>query len=1405
MVMENPYTESQLTQGQQLMWLGQKLQPNVPLYNMIYTFIFDGVVDSSAFGRAFKALVEQDEHLRTVIVEEHGVPQPRVLPFIADGHSTLDLSDAVNPQVALESWVDKRRAQPFDMNEKLFDSVLLKLAADRFVWYFAQHHIIMDVGSSLVLYGHMARLYQQILAGEEAILGELPSYRDYREHEQALRQTPRYDKAHAYWQDILKQPSESLDFFGRKARSSEAGKRNARTDRLILQLDEADMAALQQLALQPGIRGFSPHLTYANIFTTLLIAYVYRLTHQPAIRLGMPLANRSNASFQQTLGLFIEVLSTYVQPNPEDTFRTLFQKVAAANLQALNNTLPGIASAEHNRAFEVLLNYITVQFPDFAGIPTETVWVHSGYGDGHHKLRLQVHDFSASGSLTFYFDFSSEHFSAAEQSRLSDLFMRVMRSCLSDITQPIVEIGLLSEAEDALLLRDFNATEQPFPAQQTVLDLFDEQVARTPEAIALSLGETRMSYAQLQAASHHLALALQSAGVHRGDMIPVCLPHSFELMAGLLALLRLGAAYVPLDPSYPDDRLYFILQDLPQSRLMLTTPELYTRFSETGRALFHISDLNLQAVAQPLRHAEPSDLAYLIYTSGSTGKPKGVLVHHEGLCNYLSWISPEYSDGRVRSFALYSSLAFDLTVTSLYVPLITGGSLRIYPDSAQGTVIREIFAENAVDVVKLTPSHLALLRDMDLRNTRIRKLIVGGEDFRTELAQAIDRQSNGRITLYNEYGPTEATVACMLHAYQPKQDIARSVPIGKPANNMRVYLLDAHLQPCPPGMIGELYLAGAGVARGYLNQPELTDERFLADPFVPGQRMYKSGDLGRWLASGQLEFLGRADSQVKVNGFRIELGEIESQLSAHPAISAVAVLAQTSPETVPEPQAPVRHCLRCGLASSFPGVNFDEAGVCNLCKAYDSYQDQAQQYFRDMGELEAIARQIKEQARGDCDCIALLSGGKDSSYMLHRLVDMGLRVLSFTLDNGYISDEAKANIRRATSALGVDHIFGETPFMNAIFVDSLKRYANVCNGCFKTLYTLAVNLAREKGISTIVTGLSRGQFFETRLTEEVFRSDNFDVRAIDESIARARKAYHQQDDIVSRSLDVDVFRDENLYQDIQFVNFYRYCDVDLDEVYAFLEGSGLWLRPSDTGRSTNCLINDAGIYVHKKRRGFHNYALPYSWDVRLGHKTREAAMAELDDDIDEKQVQRMLNEIGYNDSSQQQSGQTRLVAYYSASEELSAADLRAFLGRTLPDYMIPAHFVALEALPLTPNGKINTAALPEVLPGRDTLATSYVMPRNELEESLAQMWQEILHIERVGIHDSFFDLGGHSLPAIRISSRIQDQYEIDLPLDVFFSHATVAKLAEAIEEIMLRDIDALSDEEVLRLLNEDAD
>jgi uncharacterized protein YecE (DUF72 family) len=410
----------------------------------------------------------------------------------------------------------------------------------------------------------------------------------------------------------------------------------------------------------------------------------------------------------------------------------------------------------------------------------------------------------------------------------------------------------------------------------------------------------------------------------------------------------------------------------------------------------------------------------------------------------------------------------------------------------------------------------------------------------------------------------------------------------------------------------------------------------------------------------------------------------------------------------------------------------------------------------------------------------LYSGGKDSTYALSRLVELGARPLVFLFDNGFISGQAKENARRMADTLGLELVIGETPAMPAIFADSLARFSNVCNGCYKTIYTLATNLAVSRGIRHIITGLSRGQIFETRLAD-LYRRGVYDPETVDRVILDARKAYHRMDDAVSRTLDVRIFERFVDLDRVGYFYFYRYCDASLDEILNHLDRHTPWIRPADTGRSTNCLINQAGIYVHKAERGFHNYAMPYSWDVRLGHKRREAAVAELDDALDPTAIRDMLDRVGYQPRPASPND-TRLVAYYTSRDVIPSLELRRFLERSLPRDVIPSAFVRLDRMPLGPGGKVDRAALPQPESFRPTLAGAFVAPRTAIESLLAELWSDVLDVSPIGVHDDFFELGGDSMQCIQIVAAARKHDVVFAPRDVFV-HPTISALATAVTRL----------------------
>ncbi len=497
--------------------------------------------------------------------------------------------------------------------------------------------------------------------------------------------------------------------------------------------------------------------------------------------------------------------------------------------------------------------------------------------------------------------------------QLPGRFMRILEKALSNINVKLSEIDILTEREKQVFIRDFNDTSVQYPDVRRAHHLVEEQAERTRDAIAIrGAGEKRaFTYGQLMEAADELAFLLKEKGAAGGSIIGLPAEPCIEAVVGILGILKAGCAYLPMDPTYPEERFGFMLADSGAALLVGKREELnlvkkinrdlevidisadvstFSKNKTKGSREKTLKGFSGERPAAERKANEPDSPAYIIYTSGSTGRPKGVMVEHGGLVNYLSWARKSYLEpGAKNDFPLYSSLAFDLTVTSIYLPLISGNTLHVYRESEESgkLPIIEIVEANRVEVIKCTPTHLSLIADMEFQNSSVRTFIVGGEMLLTALAERIYEKFAGKITIYNEYGPTETVVGCMIHRFEPGPGASESVPIGAPSDNMQIHLLDRCGLPVPAGVLGEMVICGHGVAAGYLNRPELTAEKF---PQLEWGKSYRTGDLASRLPDGKMLFHGRIDQQVKIRGYRIEPAEIENRLLGHRDIKEAVVL-----------------------------------------------------------------------------------------------------------------------------------------------------------------------------------------------------------------------------------------------------------------------------------------------------------------------------------------------------------------------------------------------------------------------------------------------------------------------------------------------------------------------------------
>lgn len=875
-------THYPVTSAQRRLYLLQQLEDDSITYNLPSAYVLKDKLDVTKFKQALVRLTERHDMLRTSFDFRDGLPIQRV-------HSAVEIPLTIE-LVEKSEW--KQQIQSFIRPFDLFQTPLLRVGlfrtkSDEDLLVFDIHHIVADGLSLQILMQDLFSLYHE----EELTIPEI-QFTDFAVWYESYLQSGDMNKQEAYW---LEQYSDELPIlqlptdYPRVAVQSFAG------DRISFEISQTDRKLIEKLAKETGTTTFMVMLAVYNI---LLAKY----TGDERIIVGTPVSRRHHLELQKVIGMFVNTLAIKNEPTGNKTFYDFLDEVKENVLQAfehqdypfesLVDQLQVNRDLSRNPLFDTMLVMQSIddqqmQKGTFSVIPYDF-----DFQVAKFDVTMFVSEWNQDLSVTM--EYCTELFKRESVERMYKYFLTILREAAEKPNHQLCEIGMLAKEELDEIIYGWNQTATPYPKNQTVSLLFEKQVEQGPDRIALVQNAQELTYRELNDRANQLARALQQAGVTKEVVVGILLDHSFELVISMLAVMKAGGAYLPIDTQYPREQINYLLED-SQAQLVITKADLADLTDFSGRLI--VADEPALYEGDPSNLEKPADsdnLAYLIYTSGTTGKPKGTMITHQGLTNYICWAEKVYLEGEQLNFALYSSPAFDLTVTSIYTPLVSGNRMVIYSDENKATVIRRIVEDNQVDIVKLTPSHLHTLEGLDCSRSSIKKLIVGGEDLKAELAAKTVQRFNGGVKIYNEYGPTETVVGCMIYVFNQETDSKGSVPIGVPADNVQIYLLDPYLQPVPLGSIGEMYISGEGVARGYHNRADLTVERFLSNPYIPGARMYKTGDLARRLPDGNLAYIGRTDGQVKIRGYRVELADVESKLLEHPNISDAVVIVRTS-------------------------------------------------------------------------------------------------------------------------------------------------------------------------------------------------------------------------------------------------------------------------------------------------------------------------------------------------------------------------------------------------------------------------------------------------------------------------------------------------------------------------------
>ncbi|MBM7114700.1 non-ribosomal peptide synthase/polyketide synthase [Archangium primigenium] len=879
-----------LSFAQQRLWFLEQLEPGLATYNMAASVQLEGTLDVSALERGFQALVQRHESLRTTFRATEKEPVQVIHAEVALPLPVIDLAGL--PQAereAEERRLAREEAQrPFDLiRGPLLRLKLLKLEDTRHVLLLTMHHIVADGWSMGVLVREVGALYDAFSSGRSSPLPALSvQYADYAAWQRDWLQGEALETQLAYWRQQLAHAPKVLELPTDKPRPPVQSFRGATLTRLMPRTVSDALTALCQR------EGTTPFMALLAGFQTLLSRY----SGQTDIVVGTDIAGRTHADTEGLIGFFINQLVMRGDLSGDPTFRELLGRARHTALGAyahqdvpfeeLVRELNPERSLAHAPLFQVKLVLQNAPTSEVR-LPGLTVRsAESGTGAAKFDLTLAIHE-TAEG-LSCLCEYSTDLYEADTIARMFDHLQVLLEAAASHPEQRLSALPLLSESERQQVLVGWNDVRAEYPRDALAHQLFEAQAQRTPDAVAVQMGEDSLTYRQLDARANQLAHHLLSLGVGPDVRVGLCVERSLHMVVGLLGILKAGGAYVPLDPSYPAERLAFMLRD-SLTPILLTQEHLADELPVQSELLVLLDAewdtfIAAQPESSPQAPVLPEHLAYVIYTSGSTGTPKGTLLHHRGLCNTgLATASAHgfHPGSRVLQFAASS---FDASVCEVFSTLLAGACLVLASreDILPGAPLLSLLTSQRVSAVTLTPSVLSQLEPQQLPG--LETLISAGETCSPEL---LARWAPGRSFL-NAYGPTEVTIcASITGALQPGQPLS----IGRPLPNVQLFVLDAHLHPVPVGVPGELFVAGPGLARGYLGRPELTAERFVPNPFAShGERLYRTGDKVRRLADGQLEFLGRLDSQVKLRGFRIELGEVENALRAHASVHQAAVV-----------------------------------------------------------------------------------------------------------------------------------------------------------------------------------------------------------------------------------------------------------------------------------------------------------------------------------------------------------------------------------------------------------------------------------------------------------------------------------------------------------------------------------
>ena len=1435
-----------LSFSQRRLWFLDQLEPGSAFYNFPLAVPFNVAVNAAVLQRSINEIVRRHEALRTVFDQVDGEPVQVVLPEMTLPLDVVDLRtiDKESQNAELTRLAAELAQRPFDLaSGPLLRTTLLRRGPEDNVFLLVIHHIVSDGWSLGIFWRELVALYNAFYVSRPSPLPELPiQYADFAVWQRDRLRGESLDALLSYWRKQL-DGMPTLQLPTDRPRPAVPTYRGAFHE---ISIPRPLNDGLRALAQREGATLF---MTLFAVFTVLLLRY----TGQQDVVVGSYVAGRDRAELEGLIGFFINSLVLRADLSGDPSFRTLLARVREMALDAYaHQELPFEKLVEElqperdlgrNPLFQVSFQLFSAQLEGSTpGSPEGAPTIDLNRGMAIFDIAVNIWD--GPDGLSGHVEYSTDLFEPATIARLIDHYRTLLKSVVAEPDARISTLTMLGEAEQHRLLAGWNDTRREFAAG-SIHELFEHQVERSPDAVAVSCDGDELTYAELNRRANRLARGLRLSGLERGAPVGLCVGRSARMMVAVLAVLKAGGAFVPLDPSYPTERLEFMLKD-SGARIVILEQATAARLAVGGATTILLDDENVlrgEGEANLALELTGDDLCYLLYTSGSTGRPKGVLGMHRGTTNRLHWMWEAYPFEPGEVVCQKAALSFVDSIWEMFGGLLQGVKTVVLGDAKVADprlLVKALAAEHVTRIV-MVPSLLRVIMasGIDLAGAvpALKYWTLSGEALPYDLCVDF-RQDLPHARLLNLYGSSEVAADVLCCDLSKVQVEARAVPIGRPIANTQAYILNGQGSPVPIGVPGELYIGGQAVARGYHERPDLTADSFVRNPFGAGM-LYRTRDQVRYRPDGEIEYLGRLDHQVKIRGYRIELGEIEAALEQHEWVDAAAASVVQSggdprliAHVVAEPEAmsaadgdqtgELASRWRSVWNDTYLGGSGGDFDTVGWNSSYSSEPLSAAEMHEWVEQTVARVASLRPRR--------VLEIGCGTGMLLLRLAGQCVEYAATDF-----SPVALDNVRReiAKKPEGYRNVTlfecaatdftGITGPFDVVILNSVIQYFPSIDYLFQVLRGV---LALTTPDARIFIGDVRSQplleafhasvelaHAPDNLPSAALRARIHKQVSVEKELAVDPKVFHALGPDIAQ-VTVDLKRGTILNEVMQF----RY-DVCLRRKDAELPTAPLyWLdwRSGDTSldRIRETLSLDApdalGVLgVPNSRIAPTMQALDLMSELATAGELRRAVASTARDSVDPEALWALGAEMGYEVSiGWRASGgdgcfdvvfrrgdgadfgfpsepppkaaapDTQATAPLAAVvQQALVSELRTYLQQRLPNYMVPTTIILLDRLPLTANGKIDRRALPAPDATRDESAHAYVAPRNRTERMLADIWIDLLNIERVGVRDNFFDLGGHSLLATQLVSRIRNSFDCELPVRAIFEAPTIASLA----------------------------